>query len=128
MGPAFMRSIVLMATALLLLARPAFAQGPIATAPTGGPAAPQPTSPSVPLPTTAEFAAEPPPLAMGPCGPEKVKSDGTLETKPHGELEASIGTGGYRQFAGAVCQPLGQNGYVAISAGETQFDGTHRRH
>ena len=124
-----MRTMVLTAAAVFLLASPAFAQGPIATAPTGGPAAPQPTSPSAPLPTTDSFSEDGgPPMALGPCGPQKVKPDGTLETKPHGELEASVGTGGYHSVGGAVCQPIGQNAFVAVSASQTQFDGDrHRR-
>jgi hypothetical protein len=64
---------------------------------------------------------------MGPCGPEKVKPDGRLETKPHGEIEAGVGTGGYRHVAGAVCQPIGQNGAVAVSVDETQANPTYRR-
>jgi hypothetical protein len=57
---------------------------------------------------------------MGPCGPERVKPDGKLDTAPHGEIEAGIGTHGYRHLAGTVCQPLGQNGAVQVSAGVSQ--------
>ena len=63
---------------------------------------------------------------MGPCGPEKVKPDGQLDTAPHGEVDAGVGSNGYRSLAGAVCQPIGQDGYVAASVSEAQ--GNNRRH
>jgi hypothetical protein len=66
-------------------------------------------------------------MAMGPCGPEKVRPDGRLDTAAHGEVEAGVGTHGYRHLAGAVCQPIGQNAAVALSVSETQGDGGYRR-
>jgi hypothetical protein len=57
-----------------------------------------------------------------------VKPDGSLDTAPHGEVEAGVGTNGYRRIAGSVCQPIGQDGAVAVSVGETQSDGNYRRH
>jgi hypothetical protein len=71
--------------------------------------------------------ADGPPVAMGPCGPERVKPDGKLDTAPHGEIEVGAGTGGYRHVAGAVCQPIGQDSFVAVSAGYTQANPTYRR-
>ena len=121
-----MRVTVLAVAAMLVLAGPALAQGPIATA-GGASTAPQPTAPAPSLPTAV---AEPPDgqqIALGPCGPEKVKPNGQLETRPHGEIEAGVGTGGYRHVAGAVCQPLGQHGVVAASVSATQADPTYRR-
>ncbi len=124
-----MRTLALAAAAALILAGSALAQAPIATAPASGPAAPQPTTAPLPLPPEdADETPQGPQIALGPCGPEKVKADGTLETKPHGEVEAGVGTGGYRRIAGAVCQPLGQTGAVAVSISDTQSDGGHRRH
>ena len=122
-----MRVIAFATTVVLFLAGPALADGPITTAPTRGPAAPQPTTPPPPLPSAAAASAESQPIAMGPCGPEKVKPDGRLETAPHGEVEAGVGTHGYRELGGAVCQPIGQDGAVAVSVGETQSDGSYRR-
>ena len=92
----------------LSLAGPALADEPIATAPTTGPAAPKPDQDLRP------------PLAMGPCGPEKVKADGSLETAPHGEVSVGAGSRGYREIGGAACQPIGQNGALAISIDEAQ--------
>jgi hypothetical protein len=57
---------------------------------------------------------------MGPCGPEKVRPDGKLDTAPHGEVEVGVGTRGYRHVAAAVCQPIGQDAAVTVSASETQ--------
>lgn len=122
-----MRATVIVTAALLLFAGPALAQGPIATAGGSGPAAPEPTAPQPPLPSAATAPAMQQPVAMGPCGPEKVKPDGQLETAPHGEVEAGIGTGGYRHMAGTVCQPIGQNGSVVVSAGYSQANPAYRR-
>jgi hypothetical protein len=122
-----MRATAFAAMAVLFLAGPALAEGPIATANGAGPAAPQPTEAAPSLPTAQGAPAEDQPVAMGPCGPERVKPDGRLETKPHGEVEAGVGTGGYRHIAGAICQPLGQNGAVAAGVSDTQANTTYRR-
>ena len=113
-------SFALPASALLLLAGPALADGPVTTASPAGSAAPQPTAAPPPLPLSDAETEHGPPVAMGPCGPEKVKPDGRLETAPHGEVDVSAGTRGYHQFAGAVCQPIGQDGFVAVGANQTQ--------
>ena len=104
----------------LSLAGPALADEPIATAPTTGPAAPQPSAALPPLAPPKPDQDLRPPLAMGPCGPEKVKADGSLETAPHGEVSVGAGSRGYREIGGAACQPIGQNGAVAISIDEAQ--------
>lgn len=121
-----MRAIVSVA-AVLLLAGPALAQGPIATAGGSASTAPEPAPPPPPLPTAGAPPPPGPPVAMGPCGPEKVKPDGRLETAPHGELEAGVGTGGYRHVAGLVCQPIGQDGAAAVGGSYTQANPTYRR-
>jgi len=124
-----MRATLFVTAAFFLFAGPALADGPIATAGGSGPEAPEPTAPQPPLPSAGSAPAmQQQPVAMGPCGPEKVKADGQLETAPHGEVEAGIGTGGYRHLAGTVCQPIGQNGAVVMSAGYSQANSTYRRH
>ncbi len=120
------RTLAFAAAAALTFAGPALAEGPISTAPAAGPTAPPASTTAPPLSAAPEEADQPPPLAMGPCGPEKVKADGTLETKPHGELEAGIGTGGYRHIGGTICQPIGQNGAVALGVSQTQMSGGRR--
>lgn len=121
-----MRSMILAAAALMALASPALAQAPISTARAS--AAPQPTEGAPPLPEDDASAAEQgPQVAMGLCGPQKIKPDGTLETKPHGELEGSVGTGGYRSVGGFVCQPVGQHAAVSVGVSQTQMDGYRRR-
>ncbi len=122
-----MRAAAFATAVALFLAGPALADGPIATAPAAGPAPPQPTAPSAELPAPGAVTAQGPQMAMGPCGPEKVKPDGSLEKAPHGEIEGGIGTRGYREVGGSVCQPVGKDGYVAVSAGETQGDFGYRR-
>jgi hypothetical protein len=125
-----MRATALATAVALLLAGPAWAQGPISTTPAAGPAAPQPTTASPPLPSTGADSDPAPAqqqIAMGPCGPEKVKPDGSLETKPHGEVEVGVGTGGYRHVAGYVCQPIGQDGAVTVGVSQTQGDQGYRR-
>ena len=124
-----MRALAFATAVALILAGPALAEGPMTTAPVAGPGAPQPTAPSPPLPTdeAGAVADQGPQMAMGPCGPEKVKADGTLETKPHGEVEVGVGTGGYRHAAGYVCQPIGQNAAIAVGVSQTQYDQGHRR-
>jgi hypothetical protein len=110
-----------------LLAAPALADGPVTTASPAGSAAPQPTAAPPSLPLSGAENVQGPPLAMGPCGPEKVKPDGRIETAPHGEVDASVGTRGYHRLAGAVCQPIGQDGFVAVSASQTQGPGVRGR-
>ncbi|HEY5106425.1 MAG TPA: hypothetical protein VII73_06585 [Caulobacteraceae bacterium] len=62
------------------------------------------------------------PLVMGACGPTApVKNGDTADHKAHGEIEAGVGTGGYRHVAGVVCQPIGDNAAVTIAAGQTQW-------
>jgi len=122
-----MRAALCTTAAVLLFAGPALADAPIATAGGSGPGAPEPTASAPPLSSAAAVSPTEQPIALGPCGPEKVKPNGQLETAPHGELEAGIGTGGYRHVAGSVCQPIGQNGAVEAGASYSQASPTYRR-
>jgi hypothetical protein len=116
-----MRRLTALAAGALLVAAPAFAEGPIATA--TGPQIPPPQPQAAAPPLAAAPNGLPPgaPQAMGPCGPEKVKPDGTLETKPHGEMEAGVGTAGYRHLGGEVCQPLKNGGSVQVGVSADQW-------
>ena len=122
-----MRTALVTTAALLFLAGPALADGPVATAGGTGAAPPQTSTPA-PLPVEGALTARGPPVAMGPCGPEQVKPDGKLDTAPHGEVDVGVGTSGYRHVGGAVCQPIGQDGFVAASASYSQANPTYRRH
>ena len=122
-----MTAKALAAAVVFLFATPALAEEPIATAAAAGPSAPQPNAPPPPLPAAGAPAALEQPVAMGPCGPEKVKPDGRLETAPHGEVEAAIGTNGLRHVAGVVCQPIGQDSAVTVGVSDTQADRSYRR-
>jgi len=116
-----MRLAAFLTAVALGLAGPALADPPVASAGGSIPAAPQSSAPA-PLPTEAASVTEHgDAVAMGPCGPEKVQADGKLDTRPHGEVEAGVGTGGYRHIGGAVCQPIGQDGAIAVRVDDTQF-------
>ena len=98
----------------------AIAQETISTA-AGAPAAPLPASaagaPPLALPDTiGEDDAGP--LPVGPCGAVGQVRDGKLEKpdrKPHGEVWAGVGTHGYREAGGVVCQPIGDHSSVTIA-------------
>lgn len=120
-----MRSLASAVAVLFLSAGAALADEPISTAPPSGPAAP-PSVDAAPAAGLGAIAPEPRPVAMGLCGPQAVKADGTLETRPHGVVEAGVGTGGYRHLAAAVCQPIGQNAAVAVSISDTRGGNIHR--
>jgi hypothetical protein len=47
--------------------------------------------------------------------------------KPHGEVWAGVGTGGYRNVGGVVTQPLGDCAQVTVAIDHTQFDGVRGR-
>jgi hypothetical protein len=111
--------LIVVAAAFSLAAASAWADGPVTTASGADQVPPQPQAAAPPLPGVSDGAPGQR-VAMGPCGPERVKPDGKLDTAPHGEIEAGIGTHGYRHLAGAVCQPIGQNASVAVSASVSQ--------
>ena len=117
--------LFVVAAALSFAAGVAWADGPVSTVSSADQAAPQPQGAPPPLAGVSD-SATPPRVAMGLCGPERVKPDGKLDTAPHGEIEAGIGTHGYRHLAGAVCQPIGQNAAVAVSASVSQAQGGRR--
>jgi len=66
--------------------------------------------------------------------PERTADDGGRrrgcpappDRKPHGEVHAGVGTGGYREVGGAVTQPIGDCGSVTIAVDKTEFDGGRR--
>jgi hypothetical protein len=64
---------------------------------------------------------------VGPCGGPAVKEDGKPDRSPHGEVWAGVGTRGYRDIGGVVCQPLGDNGALSIAVDAGQIDGWGRR-
>ena len=46
--------------------------------------------------------------------------------KPHGEVWAGVGTGGYRNVGGVVTQPIGECGSATIAINRTEFDDLRR--
>lgn len=113
--------VIILAAAAMLAAPAAFAQEAISTAPTSGPSAPPADAAAVaPTMSLDQPLPQPQRIAMGLCGPQVVKDDGALETKPHGVVEVGVGTGGYRSVGASVCQPIGQNAAVAVSISDTR--------
>jgi len=118
-----MRRLTLAASLLLAASSvgPAWADGPVSTTSNAQVGAPQPSDAAPPLPAEAAGTThDGQPMAMGPCGPEKVKPDGKLDTAPHGEVYGGVGNHGYREIGGTICQPVGQNGAVSVSVDQTQ--------
>jgi hypothetical protein len=123
-----MRLAVLAVIAIAGFAPAAFADAPVATGGDSGASPPQPSAAPPPLraePTGIDSSGRP--LAIGPCGPTTVKPDGHLDTSAHGEIEAGVGTNGYRHVAASVCKPLGDAGAIAVSVGGGQYGDAPRR-
>jgi hypothetical protein len=139
MTPPALRLILVSAAAgALLAAGTAAAQEAIRTAPEGAPPAGEtaPAAAHSPLPPdedspdaigrwargvlAGEPAAEPMPKAPRGCVPAE-------DRRPHGQVWAGVGTGGYREVGGVVTQPLGTCGSVTIGAGKVESDGFRRR-
>ena len=58
------------------------------------------------------------PAFVGPCGGVTVSENGSPpppDTKPHGQVFAGVGTSGYREAGGYVCQPLKNGGAVSVA-------------
>jgi hypothetical protein len=105
--------------AAALLAAPAvLAQEAIPTAAAASPSgAPLPAGPPPPLSAaTRDPRADAGPI-YGPCGPLRRKADGSIapaSQQAHGEVGASVGSNGYREAGGVVCQPIGDNAAVTL--------------
>jgi len=83
------------------------------------PAAPAPTAAAAPitLPDTLD-EDDAGPLPVGPCGAVGQIKDGQVQKpdrKPHGAVWAGVGTRGYREAGGVVCQPIGDHSAVTIA-------------
>jgi len=88
------RVLALVAVAALLTGTSAFADETVATA------------------TSAD--AHPPGVAAPAPGP-------VAAMRPHGELSVGVGTRGYREVGGSVCQPLPGGAFVAVTAGSSRI-------
>jgi hypothetical protein len=116
------RVLALVAAAALLAAGPAFADDTIATA-TSADAHPPGAGPSAPGPlvATADPRRGGGDVLMTACGPEPVNDKGVAAMTPHGEVSVGVGTRGYREVGGSVCQPLPGGAFVAVSAGSSRI-------
>ena len=74
------------------------------------------------------MAGEPAPeeVAQAPHG----RCPARIDKRPHGEVWAGIGTGGYREVGGVVTQPIGDCATVTIGMSRTEgrFAGARRSH
>jgi hypothetical protein len=123
-----MRLMIPAILALSFAAPLAWADGPITTAsPTSSAPAPDASPPASVESADAADQDAGPDVRLGPCGPTKVTSDGKPDRSVHGEVDAGVGTNGYRHVGLSACKPIGDNGAVAISVSQTQFDGGRRR-
>lgn len=104
-------------------------EGPITTGRTGD-LAPA-TAPAAPLGQVQPAAAEAPGdwarrVMAGEPAPEEVaeaqqgRCPTRVDTKPHGEVWAGIGTGGYREVGGVVTQTIGDCATVTIGMSRTE--------
>ena len=59
--------------------------------------------------------------------PSRAGCEPVADRKPHGEVWAGIGTGGYREAGGVVTQPVGACGQVTIAIDRTEGGGWRRR-
>ena len=119
-----MSRVLPFALTALLIAPGAMAQEAIPTVPAGpaaGAAATTATAP-ITLPDRLDRGDEGP-LRVGPCGTASQNPDGKPDKGPHGEVWAGVGTHGYREIGGVVCQPLGANSALTIAVDRTELGG-----
>lgn len=63
---------------------------------------------------------------IGPCGglPDE---HGKPDKSAHGEVHASVGTGGYREAGGIVCVPIGDNFAATLAVDAGRYPGWRPR-
>jgi hypothetical protein len=110
---------------MLIVAGPALADPPIATARGDAPA--QAPADTPPLDAQGQTADDAPQARLGPCGPQTIGADGKPDTRARGEVDVGVGTHGYRRVALHACKPIGDAGAVAISISQTQAGGWPQR-
>ncbi|MHB8529679.1 MAG: hypothetical protein ACYC8V_09245 [Caulobacteraceae bacterium] len=83
-----------------------------------------------PLDQPDEIVAEDPGPLMGPCGPTgpDPKDPDKADHKAHGEVFAGVGTGGYREAGGVICQPLGDHAAVTVGIDTARWSDRRWRH
>ncbi|MDP3488723.1 MAG: hypothetical protein Q8R71_01175 [Phenylobacterium sp.] len=105
-------------------------EGPISTGRTDTPPAPMASAEQI-VPGTAQSQAEAPGdwarrVMAGDPGPEEIAEGRQgrcltrADNRPHGEVWAGIGTGGYREVGGVVTQSIGDCASVTIGMSRTE--------
>jgi len=134
-----MKFAIVLAVPLIVFAPAALADEAIATHGDGAPAAEAPTDQTssqdrqkqangewarrvMAGQSTDEAAAD-----KGPGKDPDKRCPQQGDGKPHGEVWAGVGTGGYRNVGGVVTQPLGDCAQVTVAIDRTQFDGLRGR-
>jgi hypothetical protein len=92
---------------------------------------------SAAAPAAADVAALPPGDEAPPPDAEGAADDASRgaharceappDRKPHGEVWAGVGTGGYRAIGGVVSQPIGKCGQLTIGGSYSRGAGYWRR-
>ena len=93
------------------------AQEAIPTAAAPASDAPLPPAPPPPLSAATHSPGAYAGPVYGPCGPLRRRADGSIapnSEQAHGEVSAAVGTHGYREAGGVVCQPVGDHTAVTI--------------
>jgi len=123
-----MRGFALTAVLLCLAASPAWCDGPVSTAPATAPAMPPQ---AVAPPIGADVGGDSDTIVRtNACGgPRAPAGDASApaDTAAHGEVDVAAGTDGYRSVHGYACKPLGDNGWVGVSVGESSGQWSRRR-
>ncbi|MEO8811635.1 MAG: hypothetical protein ABI376_01825 [Caulobacteraceae bacterium] len=125
-----MIKLPLIAVLVFVGAAPAWAGEAIATAvaaPAGG--AP-PTAAAPPLRIDSQPAFDDRGPIVGPCGGvAKAGRDGEIkpDRNPHGVVYGGVGTHGYNEVGGVVCQPIGDRSSLTIAVDRTQYPGARGR-
>ncbi|HEV2366242.1 MAG TPA: hypothetical protein VGS12_18840 [Caulobacteraceae bacterium] len=123
-------TLISMLAVLALPAAPAAAQELVPSAGGGAQATPgSAAKPPGPLDPPDEITDPGPDPVMGPCGPTSPdpRHPDRPDRKPHGEVFGGVGTHGYREAGGVVCQPLGDHAAVTIAIDAAHIDGWRRR-
>lgn len=130
-----MARVLALAALVAALAAPAVAQEATATARNAPPLDASANTPPPPLEARTDAGPTRQVVKIGPCTPaaplvaaqaEADEAKIEPDRSAHGEVGAGIGTNGYREVHATVCKPIGDDGFVSISAGKTEWGG--RRH
>jgi hypothetical protein len=114
-----MRRSAAIACLALLVASPAAAEEAVTTAGSGAPL-PAAEGSARPISDPAMVDPQADGSEAGARSGERPGCRPPPDRKPHGEVWAAIGTGGYRSVGGVVTQPIGDCGFITIVVSHAQ--------